>query len=106
MNKIGIAIRRFHEVVADMESVIDDLKKPLRMEPDAPLCEACWHLIGAYKDALDAKYAIGGWLEWWWLDCDLGDKPRFATPSGGVRRDIATIDDLVQLILEDLEAAS
>lgn len=96
------AVREFHERVTEVERVIDALNQSLMMQPESELCSSVWALVGGYKDALGAAYSIDPWLEWWWLECGLGTKPMQAGLAGEELRTIATVDDLVQLILDDL----
>lgn len=106
MEKVEKAIREFHERVTEVERVIDALNTVLSMPPECDLYSTIWALIGGYKDALGDAYCIDVWLEWWWLECGLGGKPMQAAPAGGELRTIATIDDLVRLICDDLAQAA
>jgi len=96
------AIREFHERVSDIERVTDVLNSVLSMVPESDLNSAIWALIGGYKDALGEAYSIDGWLEWWWLECNLGEKPMQAGLPGEELRTIATVDDLILLVCDDL----
>lgn len=100
------AIRDFHDTVSEAEAVMGELNEVLGMSPDSRLYSAVWALGGALKDALDAAYGIGGWLEWWWLECSLGRNPMQAGWEGAEMRTITTVDDLVRLIIDDLERAA
>lgn len=105
MEKVEKAIRDFHERVSEIESVTDAMSEVLSMAPECALHSAILALIGGYRDALGAAYSIDGWLEWWWLECGLGSKPMRAGLAGEELRAIATIDDLVRLICDDLAQA-
>lgn len=96
------AVRTFHERVIALENVMGALQEQLSMAPEAPINSAIWSLIGGYMSALDDAYSIGGWLEWWWMECGLGATPMQAQPFGYEMRLIATIDDFVQLVCDDL----
>lgn len=99
-------LRQFHRRVADMETICDMLNNAMRMSTRSTFSYATWSLASGYLDALDAAYpGIGQWLEWWWLKCQLGANPLEASVAGGETRMIATIDDLVRLVLDDLEHA-
>lgn len=102
MERIEAAICEFHARASDMERVTSTLDSVLKMAPESDMYGAAWALIGGYIEALGAAYHIDGWLEWWWNECGLGDRPHEAAPAGGELRMIATVDDLVQLIREDL----
>jgi len=101
--KIEKAIRDFHNRVGDIERVTDALNAVLMGHPESDFNMALWAVVGAYKDALDEAYSIGSWLEWWWLECSLGNNPMQAGLAGEELRTIATIDDLVTLVLDDLK---
>lgn len=102
MKKVEQAIRDFHDRVTEIERVTDVLKSVMSMAPESDLYSAIWALIGGYKDAIGDAYNIDGWLEWWWLECNLGSNPMQAAVAGEELRTIATVDDLVRLILDDL----
>lgn len=104
-DQIAHHVRAFHERVSEAEAVIGDLAEILKMAPESRLSNAVWALVGGYKDVLDSACHIGIWLEWWWLECGLGSTPLKASPSGGEMQTIATIDDLVQLIRDDIAAS-
>ncbi len=102
MEKVKKAIREFHDRVIEFERVIAVLNGVVDMQPESALNTAAWDLIGGYKDALGAAYHIDGWLEWWWLECNLGNNPMKAKLSGGELRTISTLDDFVKLVCDDL----
>lgn len=104
-DQIAQHVRAFHDRVSEAEAVLADLADILMMPPETRLSSAVWELVGGYKDVLDSACHIGIWLEWWWLECGLGATPLKAGPAGGELRTIATIDDLVQLVLEDIAAS-
>lgn len=96
------AVRTFHERVTEVDRVIDALNQTLSMQPESDLCSSVWAVVGGWIEALGAAYFIDSSLEWWWLECRLGRRPMQAGLAGEELRTIATIDDLVQLILDDL----
>lgn len=100
-DKIRNAVLRWNELVCDIETALDNLRDTVGLNPEAPLPTAAWALAGGYMDALDVAYGIGGWLEWWWHECRLGENPMQAGFDGKVRL-VATIEDLIGIILEDL----
>lgn len=97
------AVREFHERVTEIERVFDTLNSVLSIRPESDLHNAINSLIGGYISALGAAYNIDGWLEWWWLECNLGDHPMQAALAGEELRTIATIDDLVKLICDEIQ---
>lgn len=103
--KVEAAILEFHQIVANTEAVMSSLDALLEQAPDSALKTAVWSAVGAYSRALDEAYGIGGWLDWWWLECDLGARPMRAGLKGEQLRNISTPDDLVRLVLDDLRSA-
>ena len=101
---IGKAVRDWHEHMIEVERVMSELEAVVGSCPEAPINTAIWSLIGGYIRALDSAYHIGGWLDWWRWECDLGATPMQAQPFGYEMRLIATIDDFVQLVCDDLAA--
>lgn len=102
---LAATIRLWHDRVVALEEQLDALRDLLQMAPEAPLNEAAWGLVGGYIAALDARWNIGGWLEWWWNECRLGESPSQAGINGEPMRDIKTIDDLIALVIDDLAQA-
>lgn len=106
MKKLEIAIRAFHDRVVEIERVIGVLDSVLSMVPESDLHSAIWALVGGYTDALGDAYAIDSWLEWWFVECRLGSNPMQASIAGGELRTIATIDDLIRIIGDDIAQAA
>lgn len=100
--KVKIAVREFHERVTEIERVMNTLESVLYMSPECDLHNAICALISGYNNSLCEYYSIDGWLGWWWLECDLGNNPKQASLAGEELRTIATIDDLVKLICDDI----
>ena len=100
-------IREWHERVADVEKQIDALKELTGLSPESPLHASVMLMAHAYTLTVEGVLARDNvcWLEWWWLECNLGSTPRAASPSNDTPlRVIATIDDLVLLVLGALES--
>lgn len=98
-------MRLWHQRVRALKEELSALIDLLQMAPEAPLNEAAWGLVGGYIAALDARWGIGGWLEWWWHECKLGDRPLEAGIVGEPMRTIRTIDDLIAIVTDDLAQA-
>jgi hypothetical protein len=94
------AVRKFDKHVRDVERVTDVMFSVLSMEPECELNSALHNIVNGYIDAIDEKYGFGFWLEWWWIECDLGNKPMKAGVAGKEPSIIASIDDLVRLIID------
>lgn len=100
--KIEQAIRDFDERVRAMDEVWEKLEEVLGATPESPVFEAMTAVAGGYVAALDAAYGIGGWLEWWWLECQLG-RQTMECEVDGKEFTVATIDDIVQVVLADID---
>lgn len=99
------AIRNWHERLYAWEQQLGALRDLLQMAPEAPLNEAGWALAGGYVTALDSRWSIAGWLEWWWHECRLGGTPQRAGLVGEPLRTITTIEDLIAIVADDLAQA-
>ena len=79
MNKLENAIRGFHRRVSEFDRVSEILCSVFRMPPECKLNAVVWDLIDGYMDAIDEIFFldrdIKSWLQWWWLECDLGKNP-------------------------------
>ena len=100
--RIEQAIRDWHERSRDAQAKLDELEAVTGCNPDSPLNAVTWALIGGWLTTLDHAYSIGAWLDWWWHECRLGEYPTEASIGDAPLRKIATVDDLVALVLEDL----
>ena len=99
---ISAVILEWFETVSAMTDALDSIEQALHTRPESPLNEAAWALIGSYIRAIDAKYNIGPWLDWFWTECRLGESPMHASLPGESLRAITGIDDLIKLIIDDL----
>lgn len=96
------AIREWHESMIDLETKMSAFQEVTGSQTDSPLSSAIYHVAGQYIKALDAAYSIGGWLEWWWIDCELGNSPKHAKLPDEDKRLISSIDDLIQLLTDEI----
>jgi hypothetical protein len=106
MLEIEKAVREFDEQARAVEALIDSLRDVFDPAPESRVCQVPWDLLGAYIRAIDAKHHIGGWLEWWWAECRLGETPLAAGLPGEAMREIATVDDFVRLVCDDAALAA
>lgn len=96
------AVRDWHERMTEISGCMQALDELVGVVPESPLSTALWAMNGGYMGALDAAWQVGGWLEWWWLECDLGARPKEAKLGKDAEfRKISTIDDLVQLLRDE-----
>lgn len=98
-------VRKFHERATDFETRMDAMAEMLWMSPECPIRQAGWGVIDGHVSALDRAWNIGSWLEWWWQELSLGEKPSEAGLTGEEMRQIRTIEDLIQIIVDDLQRA-
>jgi hypothetical protein len=82
MEKVEQAVRQFDERVREIERVTAVMSGVLSMSPECELHSAIWSIVGGYLDALGAAYNIDGRLEWWWMECGLGKRPKQAGLPG------------------------
>ncbi len=93
------AIRDWHAATVRVRDMMRAIRAVLSPEPESEHNNAVWGAIQSYADALNTAYDLDGWLEWWWIECELGDKPMKAAPAGEPLRKIDTVDDLIAVAL-------
>lgn len=99
-DRIDYAIQQWHDAVTEAERVVSDIERVMMCAPESPLHNALWALAGGWQQAiadLDDTCATEAWLEWWWHECRLGERPKEAALPGEDLQTIATIGDLIQL---------
>lgn len=86
-----------------LESAMDRMRELTGCAPESPLCEAIYSVAGAYTTAV--AHLIG-WdddcLQDWWLSHNFGERPMSIGFPGEPLREIATVDQLAEFIVEDL----
>jgi hypothetical protein len=105
MEKVETAIREFHNFAIEMRELLDKMNELFSMEPEGNFYNLMFSLSGRYIKALDYAFSIGGWLEWWLLECDLGKKVMQAGLKDEPMRDIETLDDFIKIVCDDLKSA-
>ena len=96
--RIAQSIRQWHERVVELETRYNELSPLIGANPESLMMAAVWHVASEATGA-------GGWLEWWWLECNLGARQMTACLPGEPLRNIATLEDLIRLVLDDLRRA-
>lgn len=99
-NRIDYAIQQWHDAVTEAERVLSAIDQSMMCAPESPLHNALWALAGGWQQAianLDDTRTTEEWLEWWWHECRLGERPKDAALAGEDLQTIATIGDLIQL---------
>ena len=96
-------IRNFHAHAVEVRDMITKLDALFRAAPESPVHTLLNRSLSLMIDAVELSHgeSVADWLDWWWLECDLGVLPMEAAPSYlSASRTIATIDDLIQIIKE------
>ena len=69
--------------------------------PEGPLFETVWGLWSQYTAAIAQLIGDDGdWLEWYFLENDMGDKKGMRAGYDGTLRDIDSLADLYWLIAQ------
>ena len=81
-------------------SLMHGVNTALGLLPEGPLFETVWGLWSQYTQTIAVLISDGGdWLEWYFLENDMGDKGMQAGYDGTMR-DIDTLEDLYWLIAQ------
>lgn len=99
--QLEAAIRGFDTLARTMENLHDTLDTSIGLTVEGPVSMALSEAVRTQQAALEAQFGIGGWLEWWWLECYLGKQPMEAGVNGDPMRLIVTLEDLIQLLLDE-----
>ena len=97
------AIHTWHQCVITLEAEVEVLERVVGCSPDAPLHVAICAALEAYTDAVQDAHGLGDWLEWYWQECNMGKSPLGASIGDNPLRDIATVEDLIDLCAEHCE---
>ena len=98
--------KRQHE---SLTILMANMEASIGLDIDGPMFSVVWGLFGAYtKNASellgDKPGASGSWLEWFYLENNMGDKGMDAGYEGKVKP-IKTLADLLDLIEQGRQAA-
>ena len=91
------AIRTWHTTVKATGEAVDELDRVVGCSPESPLSQSIYAMVIAYTDAVQDAHGLGDWLEYYWLECDMGKSPLAASIGDEPLRDIATLEDLIAL---------
>ena len=100
MTPIEQAIREFDKHARAVESLIEGFKVVADPAPESMLCSTVFDLLDAYRKTIEDQHGIDGWLDWWRLECRLGETPLEAGLADEEMRTIATLDDLIALVID------
>ncbi len=96
-------LRVWQETLLELDARLRELMD-LTGGVDGPLQNAINTTATQYTKAIaeivgDVVDEFGySWLEWWWLECDLGRVPREASAAGGKLHLIDSIEKLAELL--------
>ena len=91
------AVRAWYATVKDAGEAVDELDRVVGCSPESPLSQAIYAMVIAYTDAVQDAHGLGDWLNWWWLECEMGKTPLSASIGDEPLREIATLEDLIAL---------
>ena len=91
------AIRTWHATVKATGEAVDALDRVVGCSPESPLSQAIYAMVIAYTGAVQDAHKLDTWLEWYWLECEMGENPLSASIGDEPLREIATVDDLIAL---------
>lgn len=101
--QIAAAITRFHNLATNAMRVLGAVDDLIGIEPESILNSIVTRLIDGYISALGDAYAVHGWLDWWAWECRFGANPLGAQVGENPIHEVATVDDLIALVLETLD---
>jgi hypothetical protein len=96
-----VALKMWESTINESDSVFDPMIEMMGLHPDGALCE----LVGRLQSDLteSVSMAVGdtnGWLAWYWLENDMGNKGMEAGYNGNLKK-IRFVDELLELIEQD-----
>lgn len=95
-------LKRWQEAIQAADEHFDAMCSLMGLQPEGPTFSAIWGLQGALTSATADLLDDGVWLEWYWLENDMGLGEKKASPAKGVDlRPIKTLQDLLWLLEYD-----
>lgn len=86
---------------AALDEQMDALAAIVGMQPESPLHEAVWRTWDHYTRTLADLIGAGGWLDWHYLENEMGARGYKCAPHRGAQlRAIDSIEALADLIHE------
>ncbi len=92
------ALKRWADAMELGSKHYSEMSKVLGLDPDGPTCTVFYELQNSLT--LATAELVGdaeNWLDWYWMENDMGRKGYPAGPVGATRP-IETLDDLLWLI--------
>lgn len=103
MKKLEIEKRlvEWQAVQKALEAKLDALTALIDCQYDSPLLVAMHRVADAHTVAVAEIIGdTAGWLDWWRLECWMGDKPLSASKGDGKFRVVKSLKQLAGLIAE------
>ena len=97
------AIRTWYATTKAVGEAVDELDRAVGCSPESPLSQSIYAMVIAYTGAVQDAHGLDTWLNWYWLECNMGKTPLSASIGDNPLRDIATVEDLIKLCEEDGE---
>lgn len=95
-------LRRWARIVAEIEAVDEALEQLTMRSPEGRLTTAMWSAVGAYGETLEALLigsSASNWLEWYWIENDMGKKGMTVVTNTG-ERPIGGLEAFADLLME------
>jgi len=84
INEIACMLEAWRGRREELDAQLDALSALTKAAPECPLFEAIEDVWSAYTVSLGELIGDDAeWLQWYWLECDMGNKPREVTPEEG-----------------------
>jgi hypothetical protein len=93
-----VALQMWESTINESDSVFDPMIEMMGLHPDGALCEIFGRLQSDLTESV--SMAVGdtnGWLAWYWLENDMGNKGMEAGYNGNLKK-IRFVDELLELI--------
>jgi hypothetical protein len=95
-------LQRWERVVLEVQEVDEALEALTGREPEGRLTTAMWATVGAYSEILETLLigsAVNNWLEWYWIENQMGERA-FSVVLAGGERPIDCIEALTDMLME------
>ena len=99
-------LETWHAAMVEMDRQYDALNALAGISPDSPLAEAIFRLEAmATKAMAESVGDSGGWLDYYWLECNMGNGLRAGVHGSatisGKQYPIRTLKQLARVIVAD-----
>ena len=91
------SVRTGHATAKAAGEAVDALNNIVGCSPESPLSQSIYAMVIAYTDEVQEAHGLDTWLEWYWLECEMGETPLAASIGDEPLREIATVEDLIAL---------